>query len=294
MKLSQTIHDFQTFLKADSRSPHTVRSYLHDLRLFRDWLNADPEISSIKPGKLHEFLASDLVIKKPGGLPRSKGSVNKIKTSVKAFFSWLFNSGIISNNPAAGIKIKFYQRPAPDVLTPIEQKRLLKTLASTKGQRASRDRVIYLLLLNTGLRVQELVSLDIADINLPEKRLTVTVKGGQEVTKVLNARARNTLEQYLKYRRKVPTDSPALFISSHKQRISVRQVQRSFEQWLKQAGIEKSLTVHSIRHTFASTLYEKSNNLLVVQQALGHRSINSTLIYTHINPEQLIDSLESI
>ncbi|MFQ5647523.1 MAG: tyrosine-type recombinase/integrase, partial [bacterium] len=185
-------------------------------------------------------------------------------------------------------------RPAPDILTPIEQKRLLKTLATTKGQRASRDRVIYLLLLNTGLRVQELVSLDIADINLPEKRLTVTVKGGQEATKVLNARARSTLEQYLKYRRKVPTDSPALFLSSRKQRISVRQVQRSFEQWLLQAGIEKSLTVHSIRHTFASTLYEKTNNLLAVQQALGHRSITSTMIYTHLNPEQLIDSLEAI
>jgi site-specific recombinase XerD len=233
-------------------------------------------------------------LKKTDGSQRSKGSVNKIKTSLKSFFGWLFNSGIIPANPAGGIRIKFYRRALPDILTDIEQKQLLKTLARTKGQRAFRDRIIYTLLLNTGLRVRELVSLDVADINIPEKRLTVTAKGSQETTKFLNVHARKVMEQYLRWRKKQATDSPALFLSSRNTRLSIRQVQRSFEQWLAEAGIDKALSIHSLRHTFASTLYEKSNNLLAVQQALGHRSITSTMIYTHLNPEQLIESLENM
>ncbi len=294
MRLAQAINDFETYLNADSRSPHTIRSYLHDLHLLKNWLGYSPVVTSIQPTHLNEFLASDIVISKSNGSSRSKGSVNKIKTSIKAFFAWLESSGIIPSNPATSIRIKYYQRPLPDILTEVEQKRLLKTLAQIKGQRAFRGRIIYTLLLNTGLRIQELVNLDIADINLAEKRLTIIAKGNQEATRFLNARARRVLEQYLKWRKKQATGSPALFLSSRKQRLSVRQVQRSFEQWVRATGIHKRLTIHSLRHTFASTLYEKSNNLLAVQQALGHRSITSTMIYTHLNPEQLIDSLESL
>ena len=294
MKFSQAVHDFEIYLKADSRSPHTIGSYLHDLHSFQNWLNGDPDIFSIQATILHRFLASDAVSKKPDGSQRTKGSVNKIKTSLKSFFGWADKTGIITTNPTAGIRIKFYQRALPDILTDIEQKQLLKTLARTKGQRAFRDRIIYTLFLNTGLRVRELANLDVADINLPEKRFTVTTKGSQETTKFLNVHARRVLEKYLKWRRKQATNSPALFLSSRKARLSIRQVQRSFEQWLSDADINKSLSIHSLRHTFASTLYEKSNNLVAVQQALGHRSITSTIIYTHLNPEQLIDSLESI
>jgi site-specific recombinase XerD len=288
MNLNQAITNFDTYLRADSRSPHTIRSYIHDLLTFQGWLGGDPHVASIQPAHLHEFLASNLVLKKPDGSPRTKGSVNKIKTVLKAFFGWLEKTGISPVNPAANIRIKYYQRALPNILTDVEQKQLLKTLAQTQGQRAFRDRVIYIVLLNTGLRVQELVNLDIADVNLAEKRLTIIAKGNQEATRFLNARVRRVLEQYLKWRKKQATDSPALFLSSRRQRLSMRQVQRSF------AGINKRLTIHSLRHTFASKLYEKSNNLLAVQQALGHRSITSTMIYTHLNPEQLIDSLENL
>jgi integrase/recombinase XerC len=294
MNLNQAITHFDTYLRADSRSPHTIRSYIHDLLIFQGWLGGDPHVASIQPAYLNEFLASSMVQKKPDGSLRTKGSINKIKTVFKAFFGWLEKTGISPVNPAAGIRIKYYQRALPDILTDIEQKQLLKTLAQTRGQRAFRDRVIYIVLLNTGLRVQELVNLDIADINLAEKRLTITAKGNQEATRFLNARVRRVLEQYLKWRKKVSTKSPALFLSSHKGRLSIRQAQRSFEQWVRTAGINKRLSIHSLRHTFASTLYEKSNNLLAVQQALGHRSITSTMIYTHLNPEQLIDSLENL
>ncbi len=289
MRLSQAINDFEIFLRADSRSPHTIRSYLHDLGTFHDWLGENPDVAAVTSHQLHEFLASPVIINKPDGSPRAKGSVNKIKTSLKAFFAWLLQSEVITTNPAAGIRIKYYQRALPDILTDIEQKFLLKTLAQTKGRRAFRDRIIYTLLLNTGLRVQEL-----ADINLAEKRLSITAKGNNEATRFLNARSRRILEQYLRWRKKQATDSPALFLSSRSQRLSLRQVQRSFEQWLKAAGIGKHLTIHSLRHTFASTLYEKSNNLLAVQQALGHRSITSTMIYTQLNPEQLIEALDNL
>ncbi|MBI5554811.1 MAG: tyrosine-type recombinase/integrase, partial [Elusimicrobia bacterium] len=149
-------------------------------------------------------------------------------------------------------------------------------------------------LLNTGLRVQELVDLDIADIDLLERRLTITAKGDQESTRFLNSKTRQVLEQYLRWRKKLAIPSPSLFLSSQKQRLSIRQVQRSFEQWLAAAGIKKHLTIHSLRHTFASNLYEKSNNLLAVKLALGHRCIASTLVYTHLNPEPLTSALEAL
>jgi len=189
MRLNQAIKDFETYLKANSRSPHTIRSYLHDLQLFQNWLGANPEITSINSNLLHAFLASDVVISKPAGSPRAKGSVNKIKTSLKAFFAWLVQSEAITTNPAAGIRIKYYQRALPDILTEVEQKRLQKTLAQTKGRRAFRDRIIYTLLLNTGLRIRELVNLDIADINLAEKRLSITAKGNNEATRFLSTPA---------------------------------------------------------------------------------------------------------
>lgn len=294
MHLQQALRDFETFLKANSRSPHTINSYLHDLETFQNWLGADPEVADIQASLLHQFLASDAVLNKSNGSARTKGSTNKIKTSLKAFFAWLVQSGLTANNPATNVRVKYYQRPLPNILTEIEQKQLLKTLANTKGQRAFRDLVIYTLILNTGLRINELVNLDIADVNLPEKRLTITAKGNHEATRFLNSRVRRTLEQYLTWRKKQAADSKALFLSSQKQRLCVRQVQRSLEQWLKTAGINKHLSIHSLRHTFASTLYEKSNNLIAVQQALGHRSITSTMIYTQLNPEQLVDALETL
>jgi integrase/recombinase XerC len=288
---------FETKLRADGRSPHTVASYLRDLgqleRFIKSGLHC-PEVSGVTPDMLNEFLVSDPVTRMPDGGLKSEGSVNKVKTSLKSFFNWLAASGHIPSNPAAAIRIRHVYRPAPETLTDVEKKRLLKAISNFRGKKAFRDFAIVSLFLNTGIRVSELVGLDIDDVNLPERRITIRVKGGHTAMRFLNAHARRALEPYLKVRKKTPVETRALFVSNQGRRISVRQVQRSFDEWLSAAGIEKNISVHGLRHTFATSLLERTGNLALVQQSLGHRHISTTTIYAHVPSEELQNALECL
>ncbi len=300
MTLSKAIELFENKLKADGRSPHTVASYIRDLGRMERYFTKDlqrPEVYFFTPEMLHEFLTSSAVTTKPDGSAssaKSEGTVNKVKTSLKSFFGWLSDSGHLRPNPAEGIRVRHISRPAPDILTDIEKKKLLKAISSTRGKKAFRDFAIFSLFLNTGIRISELVNLDIADVNLPEKKTTIRVKGGYTDTRFLNARVRRILDSYLKKRRKMPVETNALFVSNQGRRISARQIQRSLGEWLARAGIEKKITVHGLRHTFASNLLERTGNLALVQQSLGHRHISTTTIYTHVPSEELQNAMETL
>ncbi|HOC93361.1 MAG TPA: tyrosine-type recombinase/integrase [bacterium] len=288
---------FETKLRADGRSPHTVASYLRDLgqleRFIENRLHC-PEVSGVTPDMLNEFLVSEEVTRKPDGGLKSECTVNKVKTSVKSFFNWLAASGHVPSNPASGIRIRHVYRPAPETLTDVEKKRLLKAISNTRGKKAFRDFAIVSLFLNTGIRVSELVGLDIDDVNLPERRITIRVKGGHTAMRFLNVHARRALEPYLKARRKTPVETRALFVSNQGRRVSVRQVQRSFDEWLAAAGIGKNISVHGLRHTFATSLLERTGNLALVQQSLGHRHISTTTIYAHVPSEELQQAMETL
>ncbi len=288
---------FEIKLRADGRSTHTVSSYLRDLGQLERFLASRfqcPEVAGVTADMLNEFLVSSEVTRMPDGGTKTEGSVNRVKTSLKAFFNWLAVSGHIPSNPAAAIRIKHVQRPAPDTLTDIEKKRLLKTISNTRGKKAFRDFAVFTLFLNTGIRVSELVGLDIDDVNMPERRITIRVKGGHTATRFLNIHARRALEPYLKVRRRMPVETRALFISNQECRLSVRQVQRSFDNWLAAAGIEKNISIHGLRHTFATSLLERTGNLALVQQSLGHRHISTTTIYAHVPSEALQQAMETI
>ncbi len=293
----RAIELFETKLRADGRSPHTVASYLRDLgqleRFLADRLQC-PEVSGVTADMLNEFLVSPIVTRLPDGGLKAEGSVNKVKTSLKSFFNWLSASGHIPSNPAASIRIRHVERPAPDVLTDVEKKRLLKAISNTRGKKAFRDFAIVSLFLNTGIRVSELVHLSVDDVNLAEKKITVFAKGGHKGVRFLNARVRRDIDVYLKQRRKMPVETHALFVSNQGRRLSVRQVQRSFDEWLADAGIEKNISVHGLRHTFATSLLERTGNLALVQQSLGHRHISTTTIYAHVPSEALQQAMETI
>ena len=297
LSISRATEFFETKLLADGRSPHTISSYLSDLGRLERFLEnriQTPEVSGVTTDTLNEFLVSGLVIRKVYGSPMSESSINRVKTSVKSFFNWLAASGHIPSNPAAGIRIRHVYRPAPETLTDVEKKKLLKAISNTRGKKAFRDFAIFSLFLNTGIRVSELAGLDIDDVNIPERRITIRAKGGRTELRFLNARARRTLEPYLKARKKTPVETRALFVSNQGRRLSVRQVQRSLDGWLAAAGIEKSISVHGLRHTFATDLLERTGNLALVQQSLGHRHISTTTRYTHIASEELQQALETL
>jgi integrase/recombinase XerC len=297
LKPRRAIELFETKLRADGRSPHTVASYIRDLgqleRFLANRLQC-PVVSGVTADILNEFLVSTAVTRMADGGLKAEGSVNKVKTSLKSFFNWLAASGHIPSNPAAAIRIRHVERPAPDVLTDVEKKRLLKAISNTRGKKAFRDFAIVSLFLNTGIRVSELVHLSVDDVNLPEKKITVFAKGGHKGIRFLNAQSRRNLDVYLKQRRKMPVETRALFVSNQGRRLCVRQVQRSFGEWLAAAGIEKNISVHGLRHTFATSLLERTGNLALVQQSLGHRHISTTTIYAHVPSEALQQAMETI
>jgi len=294
MQLSRAIARFRTYLEANGNSRHTIGSYLRDLGMLAEALGSTMELGAIGSGDLARFLTSGTVTAKADGSPKAPGSVDKVKTSLKAFFRWAHESGLVDASPAAAIRLRHRRPPAPDVLTIQEKKRLLKAMDQTRGTKAERDAVLVDLILNTGLRVSEALGLDLADVNVAEEHLAVTAKGGETHKVFLNARTRRRLAGHLKRRKRILAESAALFLSNRRQRLSVRQAETLVEGWLAKAGIVKKVTVHGLRHTFATHLLERTGNLRTVQEALRHRNIATTVRYTHQPSEALTEALEAL
>ncbi|MHB0998515.1 MAG: tyrosine-type recombinase/integrase [Armatimonadota bacterium] len=143
--------------------------------------------------------------------------------------------------------------------------------------------------------ISELVNLDIDDVDLDSKHIRIIGKGGVPQVKFLKTSIRTLLRTYLKERTKQsPSNIRALFLSSRVDRISNRQVAFRLSYWLSKAGITKNITPHGLRHTFATTLYSNTSDLLLVKRALGHRDISTTEIYTHLVDSTLEDAIECL
>ena len=294
MTLDQSIRQFLDHQLANSRSPHTIGAQQRDLNLLLKHLDSDYNIREISTSDVDGFFLSSPVATQSNGNPKLNSSINRTRASIKGFFRWLTDTGQIDHNPAIGIQIKHNDRKPPIFLTEDEKRLLLKTIRSQKGWQANRDLVIVNLFLHTGIRLSELVGLDITDVNLMEKRITIQAKGGQIVNRFLNTKLRTILNRYLKERKQVFTDSQALFLSQLQKRIATRQIQRRLDQWIVKAGIDKRITPHSLRHSFATGLYARTSNILIVQQALGHASIATTQIYSHLLDESFEEALDTL
>jgi integrase/recombinase XerC len=151
------------------------------------------------------------------------------------------------------------------------------------------------LFLSTGIRLTELVNLDVDSVDLDKKHIRVMGKGGVPQIKFLKTSMRILLRAYLKERRH-PTgiSTPALFISLQGRRLSGRQIAQRLSYWLAKAGIVRNITPHGLRHTFATHLYANTSDLLLVKRALGHRDISTTEIYTHISDDALEEAMERL
>jgi len=294
MKLEQTIKLFLDHQLANGRSPHTIGAHQRDLKLLISHLGAEIQVDHITPNDLDRFLLSDPVVLQIDGRPKQHTSIDRTRATIKVFFRWLLEAAHLNINPAVGIRIKRNNRKPPVYLNEDEKRTLLKTIRHHKGWQANRDLVIVTLFLHTGIRLSELVNLDLTDVNLLEKRITIQAKGGQIVNRFLNTKLRTILHRYVKARKQVFTESQALFLSQLQDRITTRQVQRRLDQWIAKAGIDKRITPHSLRHSFATGLYARTSNILVVQQALGHASIATTQIYSHLLNESFEDALETL
>ena len=294
MRLSQAIEQFTTYLEANRRSSGTIDCYRRDLDALRRFAD-DPAVVDITPDLVHRFVVSDAVQLKLDGQPRSELGVNRLKAALRAFGAWLADTGLADRNPAAGLSIRRTTRQSPSTLSDPERKRMLREVGARKGEAAARDRVMLELLLGTGIRLAELVGLDLGDVDIDNKRIAIHAKGGHDETRFLSADLRRLLRRYLRHRNQDVSDSPALFLSNRGSRISNRQVQARFRHWLTWAGIDRSgLTVHSTRHTFGTRLYRKTRDLVLVGKAMGHLTVEATAIYVHADDDALEEALESL
>jgi len=294
MTLDQALDAFCIHQRAQGRSEKTVAIYTHDLRQVFTRLD-DRDIAGITAANLTAILSDPALTNGPTGTPKAPSTLNRGRAAVRAFFAWALDAGHTTENPALGIHLQRAPRTSPAFLTDAEVRRLLKCLTGRHSEIAKRDRALIETFLATGIRLQELVSLDLNDVELDAKHLHIRrAKGGQPQIKFLNTHLRGILRAYLQWRKKQGESCPALFISQRGTRLSPRQVGYRFEHWLQEAGIEKAITPHGLRHTFATRLYSRTGDLLVVQRALGHRNIATTEIYTHLVDGTLEEALERL
>jgi len=283
MRLKTAIERFDRQLAADGRSSNTRAAYRRDLGKFAEWFG-NQSVSRVKPDDLARFLISDRVLLRPDGQPRKPISVNRTKSALRSFFAFCANSGWTKENPARLIKSSPATPKEPTVLETGEIKRLRRVLAGKKGLLIRRNRLIFEILLGTGIRLGSLVGLNRGDVDLRTGTLNIRLKGGIDDRVFLNPGLGRLLRQFLKENAPHASIGPhtPLFQSQSGNRLSARQIQFRFARWFQEAGIDRRVSLHSLRHTFATRLYEKTGDLHLVQRALGHRQITTTEIYARV------------
>jgi len=236
---------------------------------------------------------------------RSKSATLARKTaSIRVFFNYLCNkTKKIPTNPAQDLESPKLDKRLPKYLNLDESKKLLEEASTQNGHgnhdNTIRNVAIITILLNCGIRLSELVNINISDIDFSENKLNVIGKGNKERTIYLNKACIKAIKEYMSIRPKdgVKFNSrDALFLSEQRKRISNRTVQYIVKQELKKAGIEKheKYSVHKLRHTAATLMYKYGNvDIRALQELLGHESISTTEIYTHVDNEQIRNAVES-
>jgi integrase/recombinase XerC len=297
LDLTGATEAFCARLSAEGRSPATIAAYRRDLALVArvaGELAPGVVCRAVTAGLLDQVFSAGAVIESERG-PRSAASLHRMKAAVRAFFAWAAEAGEVNDNPARSIRMHRLPRKLPVFLTTAEKKRLLKELKGRTDFSTLRDRAMIEVLLGTGIRLGELAALDMDDIDLDAKHLRVRAKGNVPQVKFIKTDLRTLLRRYLAERRRHGRpEMEALFLSNRDGRLCQRQIANRLAHWLRKAGIEKELTPHGLRHTFATHLYGATNDLLVVQRALGHRDVSTTQIYTHLVDGQLEEALERL
>ena len=213
-------------------------------------------------------------------------SIQRILSACRGLSLYLIQKGELTANPF------------DDVRAPKTEKRLPKTLnvdqvvslveIDVNDPLSYRDKAILELFYSSGLRLSELCSLDLNDLNLPEKMLRVTGKGNKMRDLPIGRQADQAIRNWLLQRNALPLkDYQAVFVSQHGNRISVRNIQARVKHWATKQGIEISVSPHMLRHSFASHMLESSGELRAVQELLGHANISTTQIYTHLDFQHL-------
>lgn len=305
---------YVTVIKGNSEK--TVCEYLQDLRTFFRFRIAKSEGLDTSPEKLEEISISDIGIDDVRSVneraileflmyastQRGNSPTTRMRklSALRSFFGYLCKKQqIIDSDPTANIDAPKKGSTLPKYLTVDEAVRLLEAIRADKDSKTSaRDYAIVCLFLNTGMRLSELVGLNLESFDSQITQVKVIGKGNKERMIYINAAAREAVENYLRVRldpKHVRTSSHALFLSNREQRISNKTVQWVVYKYLKLADLNtKGMSVHKLRHTAATLMYQTGKvDVRVLKDILGHEQLNTTQIYTHIAERNLVEAVES-
>ena len=277
---------YERFLTEEKKaSPNTLSSYLRDVRQYLDWL----EEEGISPTQaLHADV--EAYTRSMTAKGKSAATVTRCQASLKSFYSWLIQIGQISENPARGLSQTKVERKLPHILTSREVEHFLEQ-PDPSDAKGCRDKAMLELLYATGIRVSELIGLDLDNINLSAGFIRCANRGKERIIPLYQAAVR-ALQNYLDRVRPQMVEHPdekALFVNMSGERMSRQGFWKIIKHYQEKAGIQKDITPHTLRHSFAAHLLENGADLHSIQEMLGHADISSTQIYTQVVSQKLKD-----
>jgi integrase/recombinase XerC len=279
--LKKFIEKFIDFLKAEQGvSLHTLRAYSRDLDEFASFLDEKPK--DIDYLDIRSYIAS------LHHRELKKSSISRKLAAIRSFFKYLHREGYVKKNPAKLVSSPKVPKTLPRFLDVDETFSLMDT---PKGDtfRPTRDKAMLELLYSSGLRVSELTSLDVVDLDMKESVVRVKGKGRKERIVPIGSKSMEALQNYLPERISLKKKSPALFLNNRGGRLTQRSVRRILVNYSRMINLKGDVGPHTLRHTFATHLLHEGADLRSIQELLGHSSLSTTQKYTHVDIRHLAE-----
>jgi len=285
MKQKEYLENFIQMLRSEKYySPHTCKNYQRDLNKFSEFLlTRDIEQwAQVNYGEVSAYAAHRF----RNGL--KSRSIQRELSSIRGLFQYLIREGVMKNNPAKQVSAPRGEQRLPKTCDAEQIGRLLDH-NSSDDELLVRDLAMFELMYSSGLRLAELVSINLTDLDIGQRQLIVTGKGNKTRYLPIGSKAVEAIRRWLRIRLNFSRveDHEALFISRLGKRISARNVQCRLNALVKRRSLDQPLSPHALRHSFATHLLESSGDLRAVQELLGHANINTTQIYTHLDFQHL-------
>ena len=283
--LGATVHTYLEYLRVERQlSAHTLSNYQRHLQALIEWLQARQvqQWSELNAPLVRQWA---LTLRKHK--ETSPRTISTKMSALRSFADWLVVRGILAANPARGVALPKLGRPLPKNLD-VDQVHQLLNITDESDPLAVRDRAMMELFYSTGMRLSELVALNVNDLDMDSRLVRVIGKGNKERILPIGRLALEWLLKWLAVRTTFLLEGEiALFLSSRKRRITARMVELRLEQWGQKQTLNSHVHPHKLRHSFATHMLESSGDLRAVQELLGHANLATTQVYTHLDFQHL-------
>jgi integrase/recombinase XerD len=288
----QRIEEFLTYLAAEKGcSENTTSAYHVDLIQFREYVRRRyPEGQAYLWSRVGKDDIISYIMYLKGDREYAAATVARKVAAIRSFMHFLVAEGVIEDDPTATLDSLRVKKHLPKPISVEEVARLLAQPGKEETRKGIRDRAILELLYATGMRVSELVSLRVDDVNLASASVRCWGKGAKERVIPMHPQAVNCLREYLDKARAFflkDADEKALFLNARGQPLTRQGLWLIFKEYVEKADLSPDITPHTLRHSFATHMLDRNADLINVQKLLGHTSISTTQVYTHVSSERL-------